>query len=582
MKQPEDMKQEWNNSSRSVSLHTVDAGKGSEIQLMSSNKSLLKSVTYIPKKCDEILNKKFDDDTWKYTLDKNKQVEPRCWYCRKRFFWYWRHPAARVLFAFLIMLLNFYIYAVDPVAESKRDVELPIAGSLWSILADEWNGNAGNLILRGVTCLIIFIGGPLIGWWVIHRILLKRCLKLKMFGYYDPKELMRMALENESGYQDEIDEYKGSWFTMIVTTVFWGVIWYNMYNAIVPSQYDVDDWLGINEYLFGQLAASMSWMGDSFTFFMILDSMLQQKNKYPHSWIAPSRYGGFWMNTWNGYFRIVVVWICFSIGSIIVVYKVWITNDSEFEEWRLRQEYTTNESERAFIGALIFGLDLAIVTQDWDFPEFRNEEKIMITGFSVLQVSFPPKCIKDNIPSNFWFKINGKWMNYLPLVLVMALDMAAFIALAWYEPGEFGQYTGPDHKIWSIDNSTEADLLGNRFLLTETYDLLNYTIRAGQCIDFSINDCGDSVCNWFERGEYCTYNNDLKLAASFEGATTLWWTCFPFVFFLTVLVSSLIFLRKYQEHLQEETKSERKHLENPEDETNQKDMDVGSQIVGKL
>merc|ERR1712142_301187 len=136
-------------------------------------------------------------------------------------------------------------------------------------------------------------------------------------------------------------------------------------------------------------------------------------------------------------FRVFFVWIFFSIGSFLVVYMVWIRNDSQFEIWKLKSGYTTVESTRAFIGALIFGLDLAIVTQDWDFPLFRNTQEIMITGFLAFEISLPPECLKSWIPDSFHFKINGKWMNYFPMVVVMGLDMAAFTALAWYVPGDF-------------------------------------------------------------------------------------------------------------------------------------------------
>jgi len=523
-------------SGKSVSENETGQNASNKLSLS------LKNVTSLPKKFEGVVNKEFEDDTWNYSKEKNNDEIPRCWFCRQRFFWYWRHPVARIFFALLIMVLNFFIYAIDPVAESLRDVNLPIIGSMWQIVTRKWSGTTGYLALRLIICLISFIGGPLIGWWIIHRIVLKRWLKLSMFGWYDKRWLAQRKLDQN--WEQEIDEYKGSWFSMTITTIFWGYLWISIYNAMVPDENGVDDWLGIDEYMFGQMAASLSWMGDSFTFFMILDSMLQEDDKYPNSWVA--RYEDLWVHSWNGWLRIVFVWVIFLIGSIVVVYKVWLTNDSQFETWRLDNDYTTNEAERAFIGALIFGLDLAIVTQDWDFPEFRNSEKIMITGFSVLKVTFPPKCMEDKLPNNWWFEINGKWMNYFPMVVVMGLDMAAFIALAWYEPGEFGQYVGPDQKIWSIYNATEADYLGEQFFITLSYDLLNYTIRAGQCIDFSQEYCVDSECNWFDRGEYCTYGDDIKLAASYEESVSLWWTCTPFVFFLGVLVLSLLFLKKYQ------------------------------------
>jgi len=491
-------------------------------------------------------NSYFDDDTWKFTTERNEYKDPRCYYFQQRVFWYWRHPLARMTFCTLIMLLNFYIYAIDPVCESKREVALPIAGSLWSIVATRWKGGAGWLFFRFIVCLIIYIGGPIIGWWFLHRIVLKRWLQLSMFGYY-PESVLTIFKQQDR--YNELDEYKGSWFSMSITTLFWGYIWVNIYNAIVPEDNGVDEWLGFSEYLFGQMAVSLSWMGDSFTFFMILDSMLQEEKKYPNAYIGRLRKK--WLTTWSGMFRVIFVWVIFTIGSLLVVYMVWIRNDSQFEQWRLESGNTTVESTRAFIGALIFGLDLAIVTQDWDFPLFRNEQEVMITGFLVFEVSFPPECLKDKIPENFNFKINGKWMNYFPMICVMGLDMAAFVALAWYEPGEFAQYVGPDEYIWTVDDYSEADMLGLLFDATQSYELLNYSTRAGQCYDLNQTVCGNgsfnALCNWFDDGDYCAYDNDIKLSSTFKDEGTLWWTCYPFVISFTILVWSLYFLMKYQE-----------------------------------
>jgi len=495
-------------------------------------------------RCDD-LNSYFDDDTWEFTLENNANKEPKCYNLQIRILWYWRHPAARLTFSLLIMILNFYIYAIDPVCESRREVTLPISGSLWSIVAQRWEGGAGYLFFRFLIMLLAFIAGPLIGWWFLHRVVFKRWLKLAMFGYY-PRDVLNHLKEN--GRSDEVDKYKGSWFSMAITTLFWGYICIQIYNAMVPDRYDVDDWLGINEYLFGQMAVSLSWMGDSFTFFMILDSMLQEKGKYPNSYI--DRYREMWLTTGGGMFRVIFVWIVFSFGSFLVIYLVWIRNDSQFEQWRLESGHTTVESTRAFIGALIFGLDLAIVTQDWDFPLFRNTQEIMITGFVAYEISFPPECIKGMIPDSFNFKINGKWMNYFPMICVMGLDMAAYVALAWYEPGEFAQYTGPDELIWNVDNAREADFLGVDFDASQSYYLLNYTIRAGKCHDLDRGVCDDGsvddLCNWFEDGGYCAYGNDRLLSSTYREEGSLWWTCYPFVIFFAQLVWSLWFLVKYQ------------------------------------
>jgi len=453
---------------------------------------------------------------------------------KKLFVWFWRHPFTRLFTAISIMALNFLIYAIDPVAESSRDVELLIVGSLWSIVTTEWTGKAQWLAVRAFVCLVAFIGGPVIGWYIVHRKILKGYFRLKIFGYYNEKEKRRIP-------EDDRDEYKGSWFTMSITTLFFGWASVLIYNVLVPNEYKVDDWLGFSEYLFGQIAVSLSWVGDWFTFFMILDSMLQAKNR--NDYLLLDHLQDEWLNNCGGYFRIVVVWTCFVIGSFIVVFAVWVRHDSLFETWRLESGITTFRSSRAIIAALIFSLDLCTVTQDWDFPSFRNTEQIKITGFNFHEVSFPPKCIKRMLPSNLTFKINGKWLNYTPMVLVMGLDMAAFLAIATYEPGEFGQYIGPDKKIWNVADYDEANQLGMQFDITRTYDLLNYTARAGKCIDIEEEWCMDfTICNWNDEPGYCTYGKDVKLAGSFENRET-WWSGTPIVLSVVELVWSLNFMR---------------------------------------
>jgi len=77
-----------------------------------------------------------------------------------------------------------------------------------------------------------------------------------------------------------LDEYKGSWFCVVFTTIFVGQIFVQFYNFLVSEKYMVDDQLNFSENLFNQMASSLSWIGDCFTFFMILDSMLQEEENY--------------------------------------------------------------------------------------------------------------------------------------------------------------------------------------------------------------------------------------------------------------------------------------------------------------
>jgi len=173
----------------------------------------------------------------------------------------------------------------------------------------------------------------------------------------------------------------------------------------------------------------------------------------------------------------------------------------------------------------------------------------MITGFKSTKIRFPPEWIKGLVPDILSFKINGKWMNYFPMVVTMCLDMASFLALAHYVPGEFAQYTGPDQKVWNVDNEAEANYLGQLFDSTQSYNLLNYTKRAGRCIDFDESSCTElDYCSWAYSEEYCLFLSDVKLAASYMSSVSLWWTCIPIVLIVAQLLWSQWFIRNYHRH----------------------------------
>jgi len=131
----------------------------------------------------------------------------------------------------------------------------------------------------------------------------------------------------------------------------------------------------------------------------------------------------------------------------------------------------------------------------------------------------------------------------------MCLDMASFLALAYYVPGEFAQYTGPDLKVWNVDNEAEANYLGQLFDSSQSYNLLNYTKRAGRCIDFEESNCTElEYCNWIYSEGYCSFQTDVKLAASYINSVSLWWIGMPIVVIVGQLLWSQWFIRNYYQN----------------------------------
>eukprot|EP00494_Astrolonche_serrata_P025546 UN25807 len=154
---------------------------------------------------------------------------------------------------------------------------------------------------------------------------LKRYLKLEMF-----------------------QRYKGTWFVMLITTVFWLYIFVGIYNASVEDHQKLDDWLGFDEHLFGQIAAVICWVGDSITWFQCLDSMLQDEAMYSE-WAVGCRK---WWN--NGNNRVYAFWVTFVVGTTTVAATVF--NDhggsgsiwEDWSTWLSTSEFWTSLSRRSY------------------------------------------------------------------------------------------------------------------------------------------------------------------------------------------------------------------------------------------
>jgi hypothetical protein len=54
--------------------------------------------------------------------------------------------------------------------------------------------------------------------------------------------------------------------------------------------------------------------------------------------------------------------------------------------------------------------------------------------------------------NSFAVLIEGKWFCYGLLFLVLMLDIHSYNALLWYEPHKYGQYTGPDGRIYTVED----------------------------------------------------------------------------------------------------------------------------------
>lgn len=69
---------------------------------------------------------------------------------------------------------------------------------------------------------------------------------------------------------------------------------------------------------------------------------------------------------------------------------------------------------------------------------------------SKCQFCFTTCFLLNRFDSFHFFSYLGKWFNYSIIVFVMILDLNMWKNQIFYIPAEYGQYTGPDHKVFSI------------------------------------------------------------------------------------------------------------------------------------
>ncbi|KAL4225408.1 hypothetical protein ACF0H5_016098 [Mactra antiquata] len=363
-------------------------------------------------------------------------------FMEKDFRYYFQHPYCRCFFSYFVVFCNFLIYAEDPVAHSRKECLIPMIGNDIAMVMTRYPPNAWSL-LKVIFWIIGIIIGMFVGKLLVHRFLFNRIFRLKMFS-----------------------DCQGSWMIMFLVsliTVFIMSLFYNLFLLIggeSTEPYRISDLMGIRNEIFMKVAACGTWCGDFFTAWMVTDIMLQEK-LYP-GWARPVR------NWWKrGYNRIILFWIIVFITSFVVIFVI----ATDYIQWdKLNRDFLpTNEVSRAFLASFILVMDLLIVMQDWDFPHFMSAIDIKLPGLNMAHIRFNvpvPRFIKAK---SWEVHITGKWFNYGILFLVMLLDLNMWKNQIFYTPYDYGQYTNPDGRIFTVQDQYSLD--------TYNEDQINFAYR---------------------------------------------------------------------------------------------------------
>lgn len=79
---------------------------------------------------------------------------------------------------------------------------------------------------------------------------------------------------------------------------------------------------------------------------------------------------------------------------------------------------------------------------------FQSNLDVKLPGVNTAHLKFNiPRCLKRE---HWVVHITGKWFNYGILFFVMLLDLNMWKNQIFYNPLDFGQYVGPDDRIFSV------------------------------------------------------------------------------------------------------------------------------------
>eukprot|EP00658_Telonema_sp_P-2_P061442 TRINITY_DN50145_c0_g1_i2.p1 TRINITY_DN50145_c0_g1~~TRINITY_DN50145_c0_g1_i2.p1 ORF type:complete len:449 (-),score=106.48 TRINITY_DN50145_c0_g1_i2:109-1455(-) len=380
--------------------------------------------------------------------------------------WWWvRHPWCRLVFASLIFILDFLYYAEDPIVHAHLDIELPVFGQALTMLISRWPSTPGLVSLKIGLGVVTTLLGCVIGRQVVHHWLLRDKLRINMF-----------------------EEADGSWTVMLITAVLMLWLVSYPYNTIAgDDEPEVSSNIGLRSFEFGVVAQMCTWLGDLWTWIVVLDSMLQDRVSYP-DWC-----NGWPKGTWAK-IRAPACWVL-AIAPTAVCFTLLVLNDADGGEdsgWEAASS-GSSEHQRCLLVSCVIFVDVVILVQDWEFPSFDSAVDIKLPGFDSTEIDFQAcGCCKESRLYKwldewgfFRIQISGKWVAYGPLMVILLLDLNAARNQVTYDPVNFGQYPGPEDKIWTIIDSESLDVLYDGLdaidpsVITFSARMGNATVAAG-------------------------------------------------------------------------------------------------------
>jgi|EP00927_Polykrikos_kofoidii_P006078 hypothetical protein len=360
--------------------------------------------------------------------------------------WY-RHPALRLFVLFMILFMDFFTYGEDPGADSRVLATSLGCGQVSGLLspwyAPDWVCMVGKLGALVLSIVLAYKLGRL-----CRKYFFVRWIRWKSFRS-DGGNILSCIL-------------------MFIPSAFISSYLYNVIFVSSSPQYHIDshsmqffetvfslDSTRFNDMgrMWQAISATLDWL----SIWQIGDSIIQDTKYWPEFLPGFKRW---YTQTYGGRMRIGIYWVGLVVSILLTI---WLMVNTGNEPGKLTWEFDiiggSNEFYRSIFAAVIVFLDLFCLIQDWEFPLFSEahhaeEDQTKIAGFESTMCEFRVPCCRHRRK----LRISQKWLQYGPLVGVIAADFAFVKSQLGYTPQSFGQYVDPhDHAIWSIHDETLLD-----------------------------------------------------------------------------------------------------------------------------